>query len=195
MLPRPALFSWAVVAAAHCESLPRMRHFHAAAAGDDKAGRQWTRDLAATETCREELAGKGVPGPFRQWPARFVATRRSDIIPAANALGYFRDQRKVRLDVFWHVVLVTLVSHIFPVLQEDDINPNRNFPFDILPADSNKCMQTVAGRSINKLFCSQIFPVGSTFYRGMEVIGYELGAPTYYRKVTAQRRICEHVRH
>jgi len=81
------------------------------------------------------------------------------IIPTANALGYSRDQR-----------------------EEDGIDPNRDFPFDIEEKDRSKCMQTTAGRSINELFRSHLFPIGLTFHGGMEVIGYEWGAPTYLNK-------------
>jgi len=166
-----------LVEAAYCESLPRMRYKpqeallenggstnNANATTSNTNGnaeeevRKWNQELAAAQTCRQSLATQhGIPSPYRQWLARLVSTRRIVIIPTANALGYFRDNRA-----------------------EGNIDPNRDFPFDVEdPAD---CMQTIAGRSINELFRSHLFPIGLTFHGGMEVIGYEWGAPTYLHK-------------
>lgn len=74
---------------------------------------------------------------------------------------------------------------------ELQIDPNRDFPYDLL--DSTKCMQTIAGRSINEVFRDHIFQLSLTFHAGMEVIGYEWGAPTYSNSLspdhTAQKEI------
>ena len=142
--------------AAHCESMPRMRHKPSNATDADSAG-TWERELAAARACRRGLADRrGVTPPYRRWLARLVSTRRTVVIPTANALGYSRGER-----------------------EEAGIDPNRDFPFDVAPSDSDDCMQTIAGRSINELFRSHLFPVGLTFHGGMEVIAYEWGAPTY----------------
>ncbi len=95
-------------------------------------------------------------------------TCRTVIIPAASALGYIRGKR-----------------------DEAGVDPNRDFPFDVGPADSDDCLRTIAGRSMNKLFRSHLFPVGLTFHGGMEVVAYEWGAPTYLgpRLRGAQRRV------
>eukprot|EP00804_Cyclotella_cryptica_P001296 CCRYP_017910-RA/>CCRYP_017910-RA protein AED:0.11 eAED:0.17 QI:0/0/0/1/0/0.33/3/0/709 len=118
---------------------------------------QSTAALAEAFKCRAALKNRGISSSDRRWLARLVATRL--IIPTANALGYSRDERR-----------------------EDGIDPNRDFPFDILPGSEELCMQTIAGRSINELFRSHLFPIGLTFHGGMEVIGYEWGAPTYLNK-------------
>lgn len=149
-----------LVEAAYCESLPRMRYKPTTDEDDEEATKRWQQELTSAQTCRQSLeAEKGIPSPYRQWLARLVSTRRTIVIPTANALGYSRNQR-----------------------EEDGIDPNRDFPFDITPANSNDCMQTIAGRSINELFRSHLFPIGLTFHGGMEVIGYEWGAPTYLHK-------------
>lgn len=148
-----------LVESAYCESLPRM-HFRPKVDSNKEESHKWEEELMSAKSCREDLAtNKGVPSPYRQWLARLVSTRRTVIIPTANALGYSRNQR-----------------------EEDGIDPNRDFPFDIETPNSNKCMQTIAGRSINELFRSHLFPIGLTFHGGMEVIGYEWGAPTYLNK-------------
>jgi len=180
-----------MVEAAHCESLPRMRYKPGATEGggggigaqsatnpnatsssgpsseDDEA---WEAELARSRTCRASLSERGATPPYRRWLARLVSTRRSIVIPTANALGYSRDER-----------------------EEDGIDPNRDFPFDIERKHSDRCMQTIAGRSINELFRSHLFPIGLTFHGGMEVIAYEWGAPTYLNKdspdAVAQRTI------
>ncbi|KAL7534566.1 hypothetical protein ACHAXR_005959, partial [Thalassiosira sp. AJA248-18] len=162
-----------LVEAAYCESLPRMRfkpmellattttNNNATVSKDEEeAIQRWEQELTSAVTCRQNLAAnKGISSPNRQWLARLVSTRRTVVIPTANALGYSRDQR-----------------------EEAGIDPNRDFPFDITPENAAKCMQTTAGRSINELFRSHLFPIGLTFHGGMEVIGYEWGAPTYLHK-------------
>jgi hypothetical protein len=156
-----------MVEAAYCESLPRMRYKPTTDATDtdsdsieSEATQLWEAELASAQSCRQDLAkNKGVPSPYRQWLARLVATRRIVVIPTANALGYSRDER-----------------------EEGSIDPNRDFPFDIPSSNSDECMQTIAGRSINELFRSHLFSIGLTFHGGMEVIGYEWGAPTYLNK-------------
>ena len=158
---------------AACESLPRMKFQPsnnsddndehddtdkddtAAAAGKQFTQEQWEQELSSAHNCRESLAQKGIPSPLRQWLARLVSTRRTIIIPTANALGYSRNKR-----------------------EEGSIDPNRDFPFDIEQYHEEECMQTIAGRSINELWRSHLFQIGLTFHGGMEVIGYEWGAPT-----------------
>ena len=157
-----------MVEAAYCESLPRMRFKPSKSHTDESVETEeeatttelWEAELASALTCRQDLAtNKGVPSPYRQWLARLVSTRRTIVIPTANALGYSRNER-----------------------EEEKVDPNRDFPFDISSSKSNECMQTIAGRSINELFRSHLFPIGLTFHGGMEVIGYEWGAPTYLNK-------------
>ena len=154
-----------------CESLPRMRYQPTkndnADSNDDGAKatttatksftpEQWQQELSTAQSCRQSLTERGVPSPLRQWLARLVSTRRTVIIPTANALGYARNKR-----------------------EEGSIDPNRDFPFDIEVGREAECMQTIAGRSINELWRSHLFQIGLTFHGGMEVIGYEWGAPTY----------------
>lgn len=49
------------------------------------------------------------------------------------------------------------------------------------PAD---CMQTIAGRTVNEIFRDHLFQLALTFHAGMEVVGYEWGAPTYLGKLS-----------
>jgi hypothetical protein len=76
------------------------------------------------------------------------------ICVTANALGYFRNVRT-----------------------EEDVDPNRDFPYDI--EDPEDCMQTIAGRTINEIYRDHMFQLALTFHAGMEVVGYEWGAPTW----------------
>ena len=149
-----------LVESAYCESLPRMKYRPSSSNEDEEVANKWKQELMSAKTCRDHLEHiVGVPSPYRQWLARLVSTRRTVIIPTANALGYSQDERT-----------------------ENGIDPNRDFPFDIKKGDEADCMQTTAGRSINELFRSHLFPIGLTFHGGMEVIGYEWGAPTYLHK-------------
>lgn len=107
------------------------------------------------EGCKEELRKKGVHDDrTRRWLARLVATRRIIVVPSANALGYYRNER-----------------------EEDGIDPNRDFPYDLM--DATQCMQTVAGRTLNEIFRNYLVQLSFTFHGGMEAIGYEWGAPSY----------------
>lgn len=151
--------------AVHCESMPRKRYQpHSQTTGNatdtDASIRFWIKELATAKACRQSLLhNKGITNFHRQWLARLVSTRRTIIIPTANALGYSRSER-----------------------EESGIDPNRDFPFDILPSNTNECMQTIAARSINELYTSHLFSIGLTFHGGMEVIAYEWGAPSYMNK-------------
>ena len=91
---------------------------------------------------------KGIDDVHRKWLARIVSTRRIVVVPTANALGYFRDQR-----------------------EEGTIDPNRDFPYDL--TDDTQCMQTIAGRTINEIYREHMFQLALTFHAGMEVVSYE----------------------
>ena len=163
-----------LVQSAYCESLPRMKYSPSSPNLHDKNHDEilWKQELMSSMMCRDSLNDKGVPSPYRQWLARLASTRRIVIIPTANALGYSQNRR-----------------------EENFIDPNRDFPFDIEKGNEASCMRTIAGRSINELFRSHLFPIGLTFHGGMEVIGYEWGAPTYLNKdapdAVAQNMIAE----
>lgn len=114
----------------------------------------WESELAQARLCRLQLKSQGISDRQRQWLARLVSTRRIVILPTANALGYYRNVR-----------------------EEETVDPNRDFPFDVV--DPTKCMQTIAGRTLNEVFRNHMIQLSLTFHGGMEVIGYEWGAPTY----------------
>jgi hypothetical protein len=166
-----------LVESAYCESMPRMKYKPKSPSVLDTENEHhdetlWKQEQMDSMMCRQSLTDKGVPSPYRQWLARLASTRRIVIIPTANALGYSQNVR-----------------------EENHIDPNRDFPFDIEQGNEARCMQTIAGRSINELFRSHLFPIGLTFHGGMEVIGYEWGAPTYLNKdapdAVAQNTIAE----
>jgi hypothetical protein len=144
--------------AAACEAKPnRAVQKHVGHAIHD--GTTWENELATAKLCRKALEEKGVRAPQRQWLARLVATRRIVIVPTANALWYYRNVR-----------------------EEERIDPNRDFPFDI--TDATKCMQTIGGRTLNEVFREHMFQLSLTFHGGMEVVAYEWGAPTYLESLS-----------
>lgn len=110
---------------------------------------------ADKEECRAQLKEHhGMDDVHRRWLARLVSTRRIVIVPTANALGYFRNRR-----------------------EENHNDPNRDFPYDV--QDATQCMKTIAGRTLNEIFREHLFQLSLTFHGGMEVVGYEWGAPTW----------------
>ena len=119
-----------------------------------KGSSEWDKEIKEALACRQDLKDRGIGDYNRMWLARLVATRRIVIIPTANALGYFR---KVR--------------------EEDGVDPNRDFPYDL--TDPTKCMQTIAGRTLNEVFRQHMFQLSLTFHGGMEIVGYEWGAPSW----------------
>jgi Zinc carboxypeptidase len=119
----------------------------------------WKNELQRARDCRDELYSRGIDDPHRQWLARLVTTRRITVVPTANALGYYQNTR-----------------------EENRIDPNRDFPYDQM--NPKACMQTIAARTLNEIFRQQLVQLSLTFHGGMEVIGYEWGAPSYsdYKK-------------
>lgn len=105
--------------------------------------------------CRRDLQDQyGMTNAHRKWLARLVTTRKLTVVPTSNALGYYRNIR-----------------------EEGLVDPNRDFPYDL--QDPTKCMQTIAGRTLNELYRDNLFQLALTFHAGMEVVGYEWGAPTW----------------
>lgn len=137
--------------AATCEALPRIA-LKQAQGTENEDSTAWRQELEKARSCREDLAAQGVDDAHRRWLARLLTTRRIVVVPTANALGYFQNRR-----------------------EENGIDPNRDFPYDLSMA--SLCMQTIAGRTLNEVFRQHMFQLSLTFHGGMEVIGYEWGAP------------------
>mmetsp|Transcript_15576 Transcript_15576/g.38852 ORF Transcript_15576/g.38852 Transcript_15576/m.38852 type:complete len:831 (+) Transcript_15576:198-2690(+) len=136
--------------AAMCESLPRASKRQSSSSSKSSLD----EELQEAKICRRKLHQKGIDDVHRKWLARIVSTRRIVVVPTANALGYFRDQR-----------------------EEGKIDPNRDFPYDL--TDDTQCMQTIAGRTINEIYREHMFQLALTFHAGMEVVSYEWGAPSW----------------
>ena len=128
----------------------------------------WEKQLEKAKTCRADLKEKGISDVHRKWLARLVSTRRIVVVPTANALGYYQNKR-----------------------EENKIDPNRDFPYDL--TDSSLCMRTIAGRTLNEVYQEHMFQLALTFHAGMEVVGYEWGAPTWLGHLspddTAQKNV------
>ena len=140
-----------------CEALPRVAL--KPATGDTEPNGTddddvWQKELERAYACRQDLVQKGVDDAHRRWLARLLTTRRIVVVPTANALGYYQNNR-----------------------EENGIDPNRDFPYDVTSPAS--CMQTIAGRTLNEVFRQHMFQLSLTFHGGMEVVGYEWGAPTW----------------
>lgn len=107
-------------------------------------------------TCRQVLTTEqGLTDKQRRWLARLVTSRRIVIVPTANALGYYQNNRF-----------------------ENGYDPNRDFPYD---QSSTLCMNTIAARTLNEIFRSNIVQFSFTFHAGIDLIGYEWGALPYLK--------------
>lgn len=141
-----------LLAAAECESLPR---YVVPPDVNTEEGAEWLLQVQEGEACRAQLANDmGITDEQRRWLARLVSTRRIVMVPMTNALGYDRNDRT-----------------------ENGVDPNRDFPYDVQKPE--RCMQTIAGRTVNELFQTHLFQMCLTFHAGTEVIGYEWGAYPY----------------
>ena len=145
-----------LLAAAECDAKPRKASSQTTQHSfNSEKTTDWDTELKAARACRKELQQTyGIDDVHRKWLARLVATRRIVIVPTANALGYYQNKR-----------------------EEGHIDPNRDFPYDV--SDPKICMQTIAGRTLNEIFREHMFQLSLTFHGGMEVVGYEWGAPTW----------------
>lgn len=90
---------------------------------------------------------------------RMLDSRLTTLVPMTNAIGFFRNERTE--------------------LQEQPngtpglyIDPNRDFGFDQSP---DKCMQSVAARTLNELFRVHLFRTAITFHGGTNALAYEWG--------------------
>jgi hypothetical protein len=159
-----------LLSAAQCESLPRF--YRPPADVNTEDGAEWLLQVQQAEECRWKMFTEyGITEEQRRWLARLVTTRRIVLVPMTNALGYDRNERT-----------------------ENGVDPNRDFPYDV--SKPQKCMQTIAGRTVNELFQRHLFQMCLTFHAGTEVIGYEWGAYPYLPTNispddTAQRQISE----
>ncbi|CAB9526608.1 Zinc carboxypeptidase [Seminavis robusta] len=123
---------------------------------------QWELDSAKAVTCQGRLSDRyGMSDIQQQWLARLVSTRRIIVVPTANALGYYRNAR-----------------------EEGNVDPNRDFPYDHLPSDTDECMRTIAARTMNELFRHYMISNSFTFHGGTELLGYEWGNPTHFGYVS-----------
>lgn len=83
------------------------------------------------------------------WLKRLVDTRSIFMMPAANAIGYFKNE-----------------------CREGGIDPNRDFAFD---REDQDCMNTITARAINEIWRDHMFQLALTFHSGVRMIGYMWG--------------------
>ena len=84
------------------------------------------------------------------WLRHLVQSRYIVLLPISNAVGYDHLQR-----------------------EEIDIDPNRDFPFNVLPG---RCMRSYVGRAINEVWLRHMFQLSVTYHGGMQAIAYEWGS-------------------
>lgn len=130
-----------------------------------------TRLILEAATCESQLDQSdctaklqieyGMTLPQQQWLAQLLRSRRIMVVPTANALGYFRNSR-----------------------MEGNVDPNRDFPYDQLADNSDRCMQSIAARVMNELFRHYLIMNSFTFHGGTELLGYEWGGPSHFGGVS-----------
>jgi len=119
-------------------------------------------EASNSNTCKEKLWNEeGINTAQRQWLARLVGSRRIIVVPAANALGF---DRMIR--------------------EEGTIDPNRDFPYDLLSSTSSNCMRTIAARTLNEIYRDNFIQFSFTYHGGTELLGYEWGNPSHYNDLS-----------
>jgi hypothetical protein len=151
--------------AASCIALPRI-----SVKKDNPKG--FEDEIQKAADCRENMLEFGIAEKQMWWLTRLVSTRRIVVVPTANALGYYRKRR-----------------------EEGKVDPNRDFPYDYLknnqhPGYNTECKKTIAARTLNEVFREHMFQLSLTFHGGMEVIGYEWGAPSYHTTSMNPKLLC-----
>jgi len=141
--------------AAYCESLPR--GMEPPKETDEKKWIEWEDELKDARKCRSNLKANSIYDVDRKWLGRLVTTRRIVIVPAINALGFYRNEHR-----------------------EDKLDPKDDFPFE--SETPQECMQTIASRTISELFHEHLFQISLSFHSGTELIGYPWGNPSYLHK-------------
>lgn len=130
--------------AALCESKPRygpLASFH--------------DEVLHAKQCRDYLRKKGIDDDRRKWLARLVTTRRIVVVPALNALGFDRKERK-----------------------EASKDPLNDLPYN--HNNETSCMETIAARTVNEMFREHMFRVAVSFHEGdKNSLGFSWGSKAF----------------
>jgi len=94
------------------------------------------------------------------WITYLLQNRVIVIMPAANANGFYNDYRE-------------------EFYEQTSIDPNRDFPYNL--DEQQKCMESLAARSILHVFKEHAFILGVTFHGGDNLIGYEWGSENHMK--------------
>mmetsp|Transcript_27615 Transcript_27615/g.33555 ORF Transcript_27615/g.33555 Transcript_27615/m.33555 type:complete len:784 (+) Transcript_27615:102-2453(+) len=138
--------------ASYCESLPR-EDYPGPDAAEIVLG-EWKDGVDAARACRHDLKRRGVTDDERRWLARLVTTRRIIVVPAANALGFYRGER-----------------------DEEGVDPNSDFPYDL--KEGGECMRTIAARMVNEIFVNNLIQLAVNFHSGTAAVAYHWGSNSY----------------
>ena len=111
------------------------------------------RSTLSSDACKTWFSSWSYTETWLLFCARLLKQRRILISPASNALGFHTKTRT-----------------------ENNIDPNRDFPYD---QDPSNCLRTVCGRHLLSIFAHSLIQLSLTFHGGMTAIGYEWGAPSH----------------
>lgn len=107
------------------------------------------------------------------WLDFLVNNRIVTVVPMLNAIGY---EKNVREEVQYGNTSKVGVNGEAALGAETEFDANRDFAFD---QDPQKCMRTLAARTLNELFRARIFSILLTFHAGTNALGYEWGDKTH----------------
>jgi hypothetical protein len=99
---------------------------------------------------------KGVR-PKNAWVTRMIETRSVYVMPTTNAQGYNSNRR-----------------------EENGIDPNRDFAYNMASNAPNKCMETITARAANELWREHMFQLSVTFHSGTHAITTEWGSYNHF---------------
>ena len=132
--------------------------FSGALHGNEQIGPNAVIDLVTLLVENRARARRRAPDDaWDPWLVRLVDTRALFFMPMTNAWGYANNRR----------------GEINPALPYDEMDPNRDFPYDVL--SPTECMRTVTARAVNELYRRHAFQLAVTFHGGMRAIAWNWG--------------------
>jgi hypothetical protein len=95
--------------------------------------------------------------PKNAWVTRMIETRSIYVMPTTNAKGYSDNRR-----------------------EENRIDPNRDFAYNMASNTPDKCMETITARAANELWREHMFQLAVSFHGGIQAIGTQWGSYNHY---------------
>lgn len=142
---------------------PSRKQFYASGLvhGNEVLGANVLTELAI-ELC-EIYQDKSSLTEIPTWIKTLLKERMLIFTPMTNANGYYHSNRGEKI-------------------ANNEVDPNRDFPYFSKLETNKDCMVTIAARTVNEIFLEHLIVNSLTFHGGANVIGYPWGNTVHYKK-------------